>query len=45
MVVVHDVDLELLRRYRTTGGVQNWVDRRSDLYQVQYREGAQLRQF
>jgi predicted amidohydrolase len=42
-VVVHDVDLELLRRYRAMGGVQNWGDRRSDLYQLQYREGTELR--
>jgi len=42
-VVVHDVDLELLRRYRAMGGVQNWGDRRSDLYQLQYREGTEVR--
>lgn len=34
-VIIHDVDLELLRRHRATGAVQNWTDRRTDLYRVQ----------
>ena len=33
-VVVHDLDLELLRRNRLGGTVQNWNDRRLDLYKV-----------
>ena len=33
-VVIHDVDLELLRRHRQQGAVQNWRDRRTDLYGV-----------
>ncbi len=33
-VVVHDVDLALLRRARTNGTVRNWKDRRSDLYDI-----------
>lgn len=33
-VVIHDVDLELLRRHRLTGTTQNWEDRRRDLYDV-----------
>lgn len=37
-MIIHDVDLELLRRHRERGSVQNWNDRRSDLYHVVYRE-------
>ncbi|MCC9602182.1 GNAT family N-acetyltransferase [Stieleria sp. JC731] len=33
-VVIHDVDLELLRRHRISGSVRNWNDRRTDLYEV-----------
>lgn len=36
-LVVHDVDLELLRRHRYTGTTQNWSDRRRDLYRIVYR--------
>ena len=35
-VVVHDVDLAVLERYRKSGSVLNWQDRRSDLYKVIY---------
>lgn len=38
-MIIHDVDLELLRRHREGGSVQNWNDRRSDLYKVVYMEG------
>lgn len=38
-IIIHDVDLELLRRHREGGSVQNWNDRRSDLYRVMYKEG------
>ncbi len=37
-VVVHDVDLELLRRNRMDGTVRPWTDRRTDLYCVRYNE-------
>jgi len=37
-LIIHDVDLELLRRHRDTGSVQNWNDRRKDLYKVVYQE-------
>jgi predicted amidohydrolase len=37
-VIVQDVDLELLRRARRTGTVRNWNDRRTDLYEVRFRE-------
>jgi predicted amidohydrolase len=38
-VVIQDVDLALLRRQRLQGTVQNWHDRRRDLYKVLYRGG------
>ncbi len=33
-VLTYDLDLESLRRARRAGTVRNWIDRRSDLYQV-----------
>ncbi len=39
-LVVRDVDIEQLRRHRLRGTVQNWNDRRTDLYKVKYRAGA-----
>lgn len=33
-LVVRDVDIEQLRRHRLRGTVQNWNDRRTDLYKV-----------
>jgi len=38
-VIIHDLDFELLRRHRDSGSVQNWNDRRLDLYRVVYNEG------
>ncbi len=38
-VIMHDVDLEMLRRHRQNGTVQNWNDRRVDLYRVHYKVG------
>ncbi len=35
-LVVRDVDIEQLRRHRLRGTVQNWNDRRTDLYHVNY---------
>ncbi|MCO6454596.1 MAG: GNAT family N-acetyltransferase [Pirellulaceae bacterium] len=40
-VIIHDVDLELLRRHRESGSVQNWNDRRLDLYHVTYEEDGE----
>lgn len=42
-VIINDVDLELLRRHRERGSVQNWNDRRTDLYQVHYKHNASWR--
>ncbi len=33
-LVVHDVDLELLKRHRKSGTTLNWLDRRLDIYRV-----------
>ena len=41
-VIIHDVDLELLRHHREAGSVQNWKDRRLDLYHVTYEEDGQI---
>jgi len=37
-VIVHDVDVELLRRHRLTGTVRPWSDRRKDLYTVRFND-------
>jgi predicted amidohydrolase/ribosomal protein S18 acetylase RimI-like enzyme len=37
-VIIHDLDFEQLRRHRESGTVQNWNDRRRDLYRVVYQE-------
>ncbi len=40
-MVMHDLDIEQLRRHRYRGTTTNWNDRRTDLYRVHYREGDQ----
>ncbi len=35
-MIIRDVDVEALRRHRYTGSVQNWKDRRTDLYRIEY---------
>jgi predicted amidohydrolase len=42
-LIIHDVDLELLKRHRQTGTVQNWNDRRLDLYAVSYEDDGATR--
>jgi predicted amidohydrolase/ribosomal protein S18 acetylase RimI-like enzyme len=37
-VIIDDVDLELLKRHRQTGSVLNWMDRRTDLYEVRLKK-------
>lgn len=37
-VIIHDLDFEQLRRHRDSGTVQNWHDRRRDLYRIVYEE-------
>ncbi len=38
-MIIRDVDVEALRRHRYTGTVQNWKDRRTDLYRIEYGDG------
>ncbi len=38
-VVIHDVDLEQLKKHRQSGTTLNWRDRRKDLYEVKYKKG------
>jgi predicted amidohydrolase len=38
-MLIHDLDMNTLRRNRRTGIVRPWFDRRTDLYAVRYREG------
>ncbi|MFW5706899.1 MAG: carbon-nitrogen hydrolase family protein, partial [Bacteroidota bacterium] len=33
-VIINDIDMELLKRHRNLGTVNNWNDRRTDLYQI-----------
>jgi predicted amidohydrolase len=40
-MLVHDLDLDLLRRTKRTGAVRTVFDRRKDLYVVRYRSGDQ----
>jgi predicted amidohydrolase len=39
-MVVHELDIEALRRHRLTGSVRTWLDRRQDLYGVRYTEAG-----
>lgn len=43
-MIVHDVDVEKLRRHKEAGAVQNWNDRRKDLYKVVYKENGEMRE-
>ncbi len=36
MMLIHDLDLGLLRRTERTGTVRPWIDRRTDVYRVDY---------
>lgn len=38
MVIIHDLDLETLRRARKEGSVLNWEDRRVDIYDVTLKD-------
>lgn len=43
-MVVHELDMEVLRRNRLTGSVRTWLDRRSDLYAVKWTEAGKPRE-
>lgn len=36
-IIIDDLDLELLKRHRQTGSVLNWMDRRTDLYNITHK--------
>ncbi|MGE0453082.1 MAG: GNAT family N-acetyltransferase [Vicinamibacteria bacterium] len=42
-VIVHELNLDILRRHRETGTVQNWNDRRTDFYSLRYADGEKQR--
>ncbi len=42
-VLVHEFDVEALRRHRLQGTTRNWKDRRTDLYRVQWKaDGSEI---
>ncbi len=43
-MVVHELDMEVLRRNRLTGTVRTWLDRRTDLYAVRWNESGKSRE-
>jgi predicted amidohydrolase/ribosomal protein S18 acetylase RimI-like enzyme len=40
-MLVHELDMEVLKRTRRAGTVRPWVDRRKDYYHVSWKEGAE----
>lgn len=43
-MVVHELDMEVLRRNRLTGTLRTWLDRRADLYAVRYTEAGKAKE-
>lgn len=43
-MLVHELDLEVLRRSRKTGYTRTWPDRRTDLYGVRWTEAGQTKE-
>ena len=43
-MVVHELDIEVLRRHRLVGSVRTWLDRRTDLYAIRYYEAGKPRE-
>lgn len=41
-IVMHDVDLEALRRHRYTGSTTNFGDRRTDLYEIRFSDDTRV---
>ena len=39
MVVIHDLDLNQLAHHKQFGTTRNWLDRRTDLYSVKFKDG------
>jgi predicted amidohydrolase/ribosomal protein S18 acetylase RimI-like enzyme len=43
-MVVHELDMEVLRRNRLTGTTRTWLDRRTDLYAVRWNDAGKPRE-
>jgi predicted amidohydrolase/predicted N-acetyltransferase YhbS len=43
-MVVHELDVDVLRRNRIAGTMRTWLDRRGDLYGVRYTEGGEAKE-
>ncbi|HVV86755.1 MAG TPA: bifunctional GNAT family N-acetyltransferase/carbon-nitrogen hydrolase family protein [Kofleriaceae bacterium] len=43
-MVIHELDMEVLRRNRLTGTTRTWIDRRTDLYAVRWNDGGKPRE-
>ncbi|MCB9709223.1 MAG: carbon-nitrogen hydrolase family protein [Myxococcales bacterium] len=43
-VLIHDLDTELLRRHKRQGTVQNWNNRRHDIYRVAWKDAHGTRE-
>ncbi len=43
-LVIHDLDIELLRYHRYRGATQNWNDRRKDLYKIVYEVNGETKE-
>lgn len=43
-MVVHELDMEILRKNRLASSLRTWIDRRSDLYGVRYTEAGKPRE-
>lgn len=41
MVLIHDLDLDKLPHHKHFGTVRNWIDRRGDLYVINYDDGTE----
>ena len=41
MVLIHDLDLDKLSHHKHFGTVHNWIDRRNDLYVINYDDGTE----
>ena len=41
MVLIHDIDLDKLMHHKHFGTVRSWIDRRTDLYTVEYDDSTE----
>jgi predicted amidohydrolase len=43
-LIFHDLDVNLIKRQQKLGSVLNWMDRRKDIYKLQFREDEFLKE-